>query len=297
MSTSTSSDAVALPSEARRARLRRLAGRLLQMLLRSFYYPLRTFARHRVLIASLVRREMQGRYRGSMAGAWWTLIQPLLLMLAYYFVFGVVLKAGGERGAGTFVFYFLCGTVPWLGFSEAVARAPNIVIENSNFVKRVIFPLEILPVNLTLMGLVTEGFAMVIFLTALIALGPGVGWTVLYLPAVLIPQLLFTAGLCWFLAALGVFLRDTGQIMTFLLTIWFFSTPIVYYPEALPQQFLWLFELNPMYTIVTAYRDIFLKHAAPASYPLAWLWLLALATFWCGHSWFYKMKKSFADLL
>ena len=294
---STSGDQVAIQSVRCMTGFHRRMARFWQMLLRSFYYPLRTFAHHRVLVASMVRREMQGRYRGSMAGAWWTLIQPLLLMLTYYFVFGIILKAGGERGAGAFVFYFLCGTVPWLGFSEAVARAPNIVIENSNFVKRVIFPLEILPVNLTVMGLVTEGFAMVIFLTAVIALGPGLGWTVLYLPAVLVPQLLFTAGLCWFLAALGVFLRDTGQIMTFLLTIWFFSTPIVYYPDALPQQFLWLFQLNPMYTIVTAYRNIFLEHVAPDPYPLALLWLLALGVFWFGHSWFYKMKKSFADLI
>ena len=182
-------------------------------------------------------------------------------------------------------------------FSEAVARAPNIVIENSNFVKRVIFPLEVLPVNLTLMGMVTEGFAMIIFLSAVITLGPGLAWTALYLPAILIPQLLFTAGLCWFLAALGVFLRDTGQIMTFLLTIWFFSTPIVYYPEALPQQFLWFFELNPLFTIVTAYRDIFLQHTAPDWTALAWLWLLGLGAFWLGYAWFYKIKKSFADLM
>jgi lipopolysaccharide transport system permease protein len=147
------------------------------------------------------------------------------------------------------------------------------------------------------MGLVTEGFAMVIFLTAAITLGPGLSWTALLLPAVLVPQLLFTAGLCWFLAALGVFLRDTGQIMTFLLTIWFFSTPIVYYPEALPQQFLWLFQLNPMYTIVSAYRAIFLEHVVPEPYSLAWLWVLAVGMFWVGHSWFYKIKKSFADLI
>ncbi|MBI3934038.1 MAG: ABC transporter permease [Acidobacteria bacterium] len=293
----TSGDQVAILSVRCMTGFRRRAARLWQMLLRSFYYPLRTVARHRVLIASMVRREMQGRYRGSMAGAWWTLLQPLLLMLAYYFVFGIVLKAGGTHGAGAFVFYFLCGTVPWLGFSEAVARAPNIVVENSNFVKRVIFPLEILPVNLTLMGLVSEGFALAIFLTAVITLGPGVSWAVLYFPAVLIPQLLFTAGLCWFLAALGVFLRDTGQIMSFLLTIWFFATPIVYYAEALPQRFLWLFRLNPMYTIVGAYRNIFLEHSAPHAYPLALLWLLSLAVFWFGHSWFYKMKKSFADLI
>lgn len=293
----TSGGDVAIQSVRCMTGFRRRAARLWQMLLRSFYYPLRTFARHRVLIVSMVRREMQGRYRGSMAGAWWTLFQPLLLMLTYYFVFGIILKAGGERGAGAFIFYFLCGTVPWLGFSEAVARAPNIVVDNSNFVKRVIFPLEILPVNLTLMGLVTEGFALLIFLAALLTFGPGIGWSALYFPAVLVPQLLFTAGMCWFLAALGVFLRDTGQIMTFVLTIWFFATPIVYYADALPQQFLWLFQLNPMYTIVGAYRNIFLEHAAPQLVPLALLWLLSFGVFWFGHSWFYKMKKSFADLI
>ncbi|OFV96124.1 MAG: hypothetical protein A3H94_08055 [Acidobacteria bacterium RIFCSPLOWO2_02_FULL_60_20] len=289
--------AAALESAPQRTRLGRLTRRLWQMLLRSFYYPIRTIARHRVLIASMVRREMQGRYRGSMAGAWWTLIQPLLLMLTYYFVFGIILKAGGERGTSAFVFYFICGTLPWLAFSEAVGRAPNIVRDNRSFVTRVVFPLEILPVNLTLMGLVTEGFALIIFLAALITLGPGAGWTALYLPAVLIPQLLFTAGLCWFLAALGVFLRDTAQIMTFLLTVWFFATPIVYYPDALPQRFLWLFQLNPMYAIVEAYRSILLEHAAPHLSALAFLWLLSLGMFWLGHGWFYKVKKSFADLI
>ena len=271
--------------------------RLSQLLLRLLWYPLRTFARHRALIHSMVRREMQGRYRGSMAGVWWTLFQPLLLMLTYYFVFGVILKVGGERGSAAFLFYFICGTLPWLAFSEAVARAPNIVVDNSNFVKRVIFPLEILPVNLTLMGLLTEGFALLIFLGALVAFGPGLSWTAVYLPLVLIPQVLFTAGVCWFLAALGVFLRDTGQIMSFVLTIWFFATPIVYYVTALPPQWLWLFQLNPMYTVVYSYRAIFLDHAAPPAYPLAVLWGLALAVFWFGYGWFHKAKKSFADLI
>ena len=294
---SQAGDQVVVERIRRVTRLGRGLRRLGQMLLRSFYYPLRTMARHRVLIASMVRREMQGRYRGSMAGSGWTVIQPLLLMLTYYFVFGIILKAGGARGSGAFVFYFLCGTLPWLAFSEAVARAPNIVVDNSNFVKRVIFPLEILPVNLTLMGLVTEGFALLIFLAAILAFGPGLGWPALYLPLVLVPQLLFTAGVCWFLAALGVFLRDTGQIMTFVLTIWFFATPIVYYATALPQRWLWLFKLNPMYSIVGAYRAIFLERAAPHTMPLVLLWLLGLFVFWVGHSWFYKVKKSFADLI
>jgi lipopolysaccharide transport system permease protein len=218
-------------------------------------------------------------------------------MLTYYLVFGIILRAGGERGSGEFLFYFICGTLPWLAFSEAVARSPNIVTDNSNFVKRVIFPLEILPVNLTLLGLVTEAFALVIFVIALVAFGPGLFLTAAYLPLVLIPQVLFTAGICWFLAALGVFLRDTGQIMSFLLTVWFFATPIVYYPTALPPQWLWLFQLNPMYTIVSAYRAIFLEGSAPALYPLAVLSLMAVFVLWFGHGFFYKVRKSFADLI
>jgi lipopolysaccharide transport system permease protein len=152
-------------------------------------------------------------------------------------------------------------------------------------------------VNLALMGLLTEGFGLIIFLTAVILFGPGIGWTVIYFPLVLIPQVLFTAGLCWFLAALGVFLRDTGQVMPFLLTIWFFGTPIVYYADALPQRWLWLFKLNPMYPIVNAYRHIFLDQTPPRLVAIAALWVLGVAFFWFGHSWFYKMKKSFADLI
>ncbi len=273
--------------------------RLTQMLLRSFWYPLRTMSQHRSLIDSMVRRDIQGRYRGSMGGTAWTLIHPLFLMLAYYFVFSIVLRVrfGPEEETGSFTFYFLSGMVPWLAFSEAVGRAPNIILENTNFVKRIIFPLEILPVNLTLTGLITELFGMVIFLTAVVAFGPGLGWSILYFPVILIPQLMLTMGLCWFLAALGVFLRDTGQAIGILLTVWFFATPICYPASALPQGWLWLFQANPMYTLVEAYRDIFLIHTAPDFYPMATFWLISLFAFWFGHSWFYKVKKSFADLI
>ncbi|MBI4458695.1 MAG: ABC transporter permease, partial [Acidobacteria bacterium] len=194
------------------------------------WHPLRAVLRYRSLIASMARRDVLGRYRGSLAGGWWTLIHPLLLMLVYFFVFGVVLgvrfKAG--QGAGDYVSYFFCGMLPWLAFSEALGRASNVVLEHSGFVRRVIFPLEILPANLTLAGLVTEAFGLAILLAAWLAWGRGVHWSAAYLPLILLPQILLTAGLCWFLAALGVFLRDTGQIMGFLLTVWFFLTPICY---------------------------------------------------------------------
>jgi len=293
----TAHNALSVGQVRRVGRVRRASQRVGQAFLRSFYYPARTVARHRDLIVSMVRRDLQGRYRGSVAGAWWTVAQPLILMSVYYFVFGVVLKAGGRAGSGSFVFYFLCGMLPWLAFSEAVGRSPNVILENTNFVKRVIFPLEILPINVALLGLVTEAFAVIVFLAALLGFGPGIGTAVVYLPLVVIPQILFTVGLCWFLAALGVFIRDTGQVLPLLLTVWFFATPIVYYAESLPAQWLWAFKLNPMYAVVNSYRAIFLLDEMPAPHTVAKLWAVALAVFWAGHSWFYKLKKAFADII
>ena len=286
-------------SARRSTRSRRWLRRLGQFFVRSFWYPMRTLAKYRSLIVSMVRRDIQGRYRGSMGGAVWTLVNPLLLMAAYYFVFAVVLRVrfGVDQGSGGFVFYFLCGMLPWLAFSEAVGRSSSIVLEHSNFVKRVVFPLEILPMNLTLTGLATEAFALVVFLAAAITLGSGLHWTALYLPLILVPQILLTVGLCWFLAALGVFLRDTTQIMGVLLTIWFFATPIVYPASALPAEWLWLFEANPMYTVVSAYRAVLLENAPPQWGPLSLLWGVSVMVFWLGYGWFYKMKKSFADLI
>lgn len=270
-----------------------------QLIGRFFTYPVRSILRHRALISSLVRRDIVGRYRGSVAGTLWTLIHPLLLMIAYYFVFAVVLRVRfrANSGSGDFAFYFLCGMLPWLAFSEAVGRSPNVILENSNFVKRVVFPLEILPLNLMLVGLVTELFALLIFFVALVATGRPVGWTMLLLPVILVPQVLLTAGFCWFLSALGVFLRDIGQVIGFVLTVWFFTTPICYPASSLPENWLWLLEKNPLFPIVGAYRAVLLEGSLPAWPPLAVLWVVATAAFCLGFAWFYKVRKSFADLM
>jgi lipopolysaccharide transport system permease protein len=296
---SSTRQGVAVRSVRRTTQGRLRARRIPQLALGALWHPFLTISRYHSLIASMARRDILGRYRGSMGGALWTLIHPLLLMTAYYFVFAVVLRVRFAPGAGSggFVFYFLCGMLPWLAFSEALGRAANVVFEHSNFVKRVVFPLEILPLNLTLTGLATEAFGLLIFLAALAALGPGIHWTAAYFPLVLLPQLLLTAGLCWFLAALGVFLRDTGQMMGFLLTIWFFVTPICYPASSLPQRWLWVFRKNPMYAIVGAYRAIFLEGSPPDWTPLVKLWIVSLLAFCAGYAWFYKAKKSFADLI
>ncbi|MBS1857915.1 MAG: ABC transporter permease [Acidobacteria bacterium] len=276
--------------------------RALRSLGRAFVLPFRTIWKNRGLIRVMVRRDILGRYRGSFGGAFWTVINPLLLMLTYFFVFGVVLRArfGGDDSRSSFALYFLAGMLPWLAFSEAAGRAPTVMLEHRNFVKKLVFAVETLPVNLVVAGLVTEFFAVLLYCGFLVATRGSVPATVAWLPVLILPQVLFTAGLAWFLAALGVFVRDLGQIIGFLLTLWFFVTPICY-PESqwngLPARMVAVLGKNPIFILVHAYRGIFLEHAAPAFGPLWKLGVLGLILFLAGHAWFYKLRKSFPDLL
>jgi lipopolysaccharide transport system permease protein len=266
---------------------------------RAMVYPLSTIWNNRSLIRTMVRRDILGRYRGSFAGAFWTLLNPLLLMLTYFFVFGVVLNArfGDDPSRAGFALYFLAGMLPWLAFSEAAGRAPWVMLEHRNFVKKLVFAVETLPVNLVISGLVSEVFGIVLFsLGFLIARGT-LPLSVLWLPVLIVPQVLFTAGVCWFLAALGVFVRDLGQVIGFLLTLWFFLTPICYPESSLPMLALPILSKNPMYVLVRGYRAIFLEGSAPAFASLWKLWLLSALVFIAGHAWFYKLRKSFADII
>ena len=266
---------------------------------RAVVFPWRSLVRHRSLIRSMVRRDVAGRYAGSYAGTFWTIIHPLMMMLTYWFVFGLVLRTrfGDDGRPSNFVLYFLAGMLPWLAFSEAAGRAPTVVLEHSNFVKKLVFPLEILPANLVFSGLFSQLFGIVIFFGGMLAFGRNPSWTALWIPVLLVPQILFTMGMSWFMAALGVLFRDLGQFAGFLLTVWFFVTPICYPEASMPPNMLWLLEKNPMYVLVQAYRAVLLEGRSPDLEPLAILTAVSLAVFLLGHAWFYKLKKQFADLL
>jgi len=273
--------------------------RLCQAVPKAFVYPVRSIWRHRKLMASMVKRDILARYRGSFGGALWTFLNPLLLMATYFFVFGVVLRTrfGADTSRSGFVLYFLAGMLPWLAFSEAVGRSSSIILEYRNFVKKLVFPLETLPVNLVISGAVTELFALAIFIAGLLIARGSVPVRVIWLPAIVIPQLLLTAGICWFLAAAGVFLRDLGQIMSFLLTLWFFVTPICYPESAIPAGAAKILVLNPIYVLVRSYRAIFLENQAPALPSLVALGIGSIVLAVLGHGWFHKLRKSFADVI
>lgn len=277
----------------RRARFRRAIPK-------AFVYPVRSIWTNRKLIASMVRRDILSRSRGSFGGALWTFLNPLLLMATYFFVFGVVLqtKFAGDTSRTGYVLYFLAGMLPWLPFSEAVGRSPYVIVDHRTFVKKLVFPLETLPANLVLAGMVTEVFALAIFFASLLAIRGSVPGSIVWLPALLLPQVLLAVGLCWFLSALGVFVRDLGQIIGFLLTVWFFVTPICY-PESqqLPAWVAHILAFNPILVLVRGYRAILLEGHAPSASPLLALWIGSAVVALLGHAWFHALRRSFADVI
>jgi lipopolysaccharide transport system permease protein len=262
--------------------------------------PVRTVVQNHRLIRSMARRDILARYRGSFGDVFWTILNPLLLMSTYFFVFGIILQTrfGPDQSRTGFALYFLAGMLPWLAFSEPVGRAASVILEHRNFVKKLVFPLDTLPVNQVVSGLVTELFGAAVFVAGLLIVRHAVPATVLWLPVLIIPQLLFTLGVCWFLAALGVYMRDLGQIMALVLTLWFFITPICY-PESakLSPAISAVMRQNPLYVLVRGYRAVFLEGHAPELFPLLKLWAIALALFFLGHVWFYRLRKSFPDVI
>lgn len=289
--------------ELRASQISSLASEWLPAFARSlrmaFSLPLQTIFRHHDLIRTMVWRDLLGRYRGSFAGLFWSVLNPFLLMATYYFVFGVVLQArfGGDPSREGFVLYFLAGMLPWLPFSEALGRAPGVLVEHATFIKKLIFPVETLPVNLVVSGLVTQIFAIVLFLGGLLLFRGSVPLAALWLPLLLVPQLLLTMGLCWLSSALGLLFRDLGQLMGFLLTVWFFLTPICYPEESVPQAARQVLELNPFLHLVRAFRVTLLEGRAPDALPFVGLCGTAVLVFLGGYTLFHKLRRSFPDLL
>lgn len=279
------------------ARMRR--ARLWPAIVQLIQSPFAEVWRHRDLIGSMTRRDILARYRGSFGDAAWAVLHPLLLMATYFFVFGVVLNSrfGTDPSKTGFALYFLAGMLPWLAFSEPLARAPQLIAEHRNFVKKLVFPVTILPVNVTIAGAITSFFATALFLMALVVLRGAIPWTAVLLPVLFVPQLLFTFGLCWFLAALGVYLRDLSQVMTFILTLWFFVTPICYPETSLPASLIPVLAQNPMFQIVRGYRLLLLEGVLPAGPMLIKLWVLSLCVFLAGHAWFARLRRTFADVV
>jgi lipopolysaccharide transport system permease protein len=221
------------------------------------------------------------------------------MIAIYTFIFAGVFGARfGARGTTwDYALYLFCGLLPWTAFQESVQASANVIVTHANLVKRVVFPLEALPVAQVFAALVTQICGTVVLLVAALAIHHEIEPTLVWWPVLLVPQLLATLGAAWLVASLGVFLRDTGQALTLLLLAWMFLTPIIYPETVVPARYQTFINLNPFTPLVRSYRRILLEGAAPDWRGLAYFTLFALALFLCGYYWFAKTRRNFADVI
>lgn len=257
--------------------------------------------RHRYLVAQLVKRDVVGRYRGSLLGLVWSFLHPLFMLLVYLFVFGVVFKikwgvapAGGGKEFGVILF---SGLILHALFAECLVRSPGIIATNVQFVKKVVFPLEVFPVMIvsTAFFHFCIGFLLLFIFNTFSDLT--IHSTVLLAPLVLLPIVVLALGVSWFLASVGVFVRDVGQMTGILATVLLFLCPIFYPLDAVPDRLQWLLYFNPLTLIVEQFRNIVIFGKAPNWGALAVYYVLALAVARAGYTWFLRTRKAFADVL
>lgn len=259
-----------------------------------------SFWRNRALIKALTQREVLGRYRGSKLGMFWSLFNPLLMLVIYTFVFGVIFKARWDGGGDSkieFALVLFAGLMVFNLFSECIGRAPSLILANTNYVKKVVFPLEILP-------WVAMGSALFHGLVSLIVLLVvyGIFWglpplSAVLLPLVIMPLLFFTMGISWALASLGVYLRDISQIIGVVITMLMFLSGIFYSVSSLPVEYQPLLKINPLVFIIDQVRDVLIWGEEP-NYILVSYYLFGSVSFaWLGFAWFQKTRKGFADVL
>lgn len=257
---------------------------------------------NRNLIYQMIKREVIGRYRGSFMGILWSFINPIFMLIVYTLVFSVVFKA---RWAGAdvsesrtqFAVILFVGLIVHGLFAEVLNRSPSLIIGNVNYVKKVIFPLEILPL-ITMGGVLFHSLiSLVVLVSAFFIFNGYVHWTLVFLPLVITPLLLLTIGLSWFLAALGVYIRDVGQTITILMTVMMFLSPVFYPITALPEKLRPLIMMNPLTFIIEQARAVLIWGKLPDFTGLGIYCIVSLLVMWFGYAWFQKTRGGFADVL
>ncbi|MBF0274865.1 MAG: ABC transporter permease [Nitrospinae bacterium] len=256
--------------------------------------------RNRDLLLRLTKRDIIGRYSGSFIGIFWSLINPLFMLIVYTFVFSVVFKMkwgiGGESKT-EFALLLFSGLIVHSLFAECINRAPSTILANVNYVKKVIFPLEILPwINMgTALFHSLASFCILLIFYLFIHFSFNV--TVFLLPFVLLPLVFITMGISWFLASLGVYVRDVGQVTPTISVTLLFVSPVFYPISSLPEKYQIFLYLNPLTFIIEQVRGILLLGNMPNWTGLLIYFVVSIIIAWLGLFWFQKTRKGFADVL
>ncbi|MEE2906865.1 MAG: ABC transporter permease [Planctomycetota bacterium] len=267
--------------------------------------PLLSPWRHRDLVLRLGRRDIEARYRGSALGLIWAIVQPLVLLAVYTFVFGVVFKmratkigmedAADQVNEASFAMSLFAGLILYNLFSDCVGKAPSILRQNVTFVKKIVFPLEILPWSTMVMAVFNAIVATIVFAIFYAFIEGAPPLTVLLVPVVVLPVIIMVLGLCWILMSVGLYVQDTQQIVGLVLTIALFTCPIFYPLWMVPEPWQnWLY-LNPLTVAIEMVREVVFVGTIPD----VWIWLIYLGASvvvaWIGWTWFTITRRGFAD--
>jgi len=265
------------------------------------YAMLQNLYTHRNLIRQFAWRDVISRYKGSYFGMVWSFVTPLMLLAVFSFVFSVIFQSKWgvtpDEGKFQFAITLFCGMTVFNIFGECISRAPMLVLQYPNYVKKVVFPLEILPVASLGSSLINGGLSLAILIPAVLILSHAWPTTIYLFPLVLVPICAFSLGFGWFLASMGVFIRDIAQPVGVIVQMLFFVSGIFFPPSAIPEEIRFLVELNPMVGILEDARRTLMWGQYPDWTSLAVVTILSLIVMQLGYAWFMRTKKAFADVL
>jgi lipopolysaccharide transport system permease protein len=253
----------------------------------------------RGLVMQLVKRDFRQRYVGSAAGWLWGVVHPLVLLLSWVFVFQICLKVKLPPGSVTenYTMYLFCGMLPWLLFQETILRSAPSMVENANLITKTVFPAEVVPVSIFLSSLIHHLIALALVVGAVGIVLKSVSPMILLLPVYMFFIGLLGVGIGWFVASLNVYLRDTAQVLSVLMTLWFWFTPIMINEQQIPERIRPLMNWNPMSWIVRAYRERLLSAHLPGWQDLLVPAAFSVGVFIAGGLVFRHLKRGFADVL
>lgn len=266
---------------------------------RAVWRPLWELPRRADLIVSLTKRELAARYKGSALGIVWAILTPVVMIAIFTIIFAGIFKAkfGASTSQWDYALYLFCGLLPWNAFQESLNLSTTSIVTRANLVKRVVFPLETLPVAQTLAAIVNQLFGSIALLLGILLVRHQLRATIAYLPILLTLQFIATVGAAWLLASLGVFIRDMAQGISLFLMAWMYLTPIIYPETIVPDSYRAVVNLNPFTPLMRSYRNIFLDGVGPDWRGLGYFAVFALISFILGYWWFARTRKNFADVV
>lgn len=248
---------------------------------------------YRQLLKSNVSKEIRGKYKGSFLGVLWSFVNPLLMTLVYAIVFPFILKSTQPH----YVTFIVIAILPWTWFTSVISQGTNTIVINGGIIKKVYFPREILPISIVTTGLINFLISCLIIVIFLIFSGIGFSFYILFLPLIVMIQYILQLGLIFITSSIDVYVRDAEYIITFIVSMIFYATPILYSSSLFPDKFSWLLKLNPLTTIIESYRDIFYYQQMPNLQGLGIIFLVSCLILFIGYQIFKKLEKGFAEEL